>query len=104
MSAPLRGGIIAAGDGLRLRAAGYAMPKPLVPVAGEPLIARVIDNFVAAGIRALTVIVNEDGRACRDVLAVRFPDLDCRCIVKTTRSSLESFFEVAGDPAPGRML
>src|SRR5207245_2545304 len=42
------GGIIAAGDGSRLRAAGFAMPKPLVPVAGVPLIEWVIGNFVAA--------------------------------------------------------
>ncbi len=104
MSAPLRGGIIAAGDGYRLRATGYGMPKPLVPIAGEPLLVRVIGNFVAAGIRSLTVIVNDNGRACSDILVERFPDLDVRCIVKTTRSSLESFLEVARDPSPGRML
>jgi NDP-sugar pyrophosphorylase family protein len=104
VSAPLRGGIIAAGDGDRLRAAGYAMPKPLVPVGGEPLLVRLIANFAAAGIGELTVIVNDFGRACCDILTQRFPDLEVRCIVKTTRSSLESFFEVAHDPSPGRML
>ena len=34
----LAGGIIAAGEGRRLREAGYTVPKPLVPVAGVPLI------------------------------------------------------------------
>ena len=98
-----RGGIIAAGDGSRLRATGFAMPKPLVPVAGVPLIDWVIGNFQAAGITSLVVIVNEQARACRDWVLSRFPDLDVEVIVKTTRSSLESFLEVnrrlAGDRA-----
>jgi NDP-sugar pyrophosphorylase family protein len=44
----LSGGIIAAGDGSRLRQAGWTVPKPMVPVAGVPLIESTIRNFVAA--------------------------------------------------------
>ena len=62
--APLRGGIIAAGEGSRLRASGFAMPKPLVTVAGVPLIESVITNFLAVGVTSLVIIVNDDGRAC----------------------------------------
>ena len=101
---PCRGGIIAAGDGTRLRATGYAMPKPLVPVAGVPLIDWVIGNFRAAGITSLVIIVNEQARACRDWVHSRFPDLDVEVIVKTTRSSLESFFEVTRRLAGERVL
>ena len=89
-----RGGIIAAGDGTRLRATGFSMPKPLVPVAGVPLIDWVIGNFEAAGITSLVVIVNEQARACRDWVLSRFAHLDVEVIVKTTRSSLESFVEI----------
>jgi len=99
-----RGGIIAAGDGNRLRATGFAMPKPLVPVAGVPLIEWVIGNFRAAGITSLVIIVNEQGRACRDRVHARFPDLDVDVIVKTTRSSLESFLEVSGRLAGDRAV
>jgi len=91
----LGGGIIAAGEGSRLRAAGYTMPKPLVPVAGAPLIEWTLRNFVAAGISRVVIIVNDDGRACVDWVRSRFPALDTEFIVKTTRSSLESFQEVA---------
>jgi NDP-sugar pyrophosphorylase family protein len=38
------------------------MPKPLVPVAGMPLIEHVIRNFLAAGISSLVIIVNEQAR------------------------------------------
>jgi NDP-sugar pyrophosphorylase family protein len=100
----VRGGIIAAGEGSRLRRDGWRVPKPLVPVAGVPLVESVIRNFSAAGVTALTVIVNEQERDCADWIRRRFGHLDLRCIVKTTASSLESFVEVAQGPEPGRML
>jgi len=101
---PLTGGIIAAGEGSRLRRAGFAMPKPMVPIAGVPLIESVIRNFCAARIAPLAIIVNEQERACVDWVRARFPDLDVEFIVKTTRSSLESFGEVIARYPGGRML
>jgi len=101
---PLTGGIIAAGEGSRLRRAGFAMPKPMVPIAGVPLIESVIRNFRAARIASLAIIMNEQERACVDWVRARFPDLDVEFIVKTTRSSLESFGEVIARYPGGRML
>src|SRR5690349_13001218 len=100
----MKGGIIAAGEGSRLRAAGYAMPKALVPVGGVPLIEAVIRNFRAAGIDSLVVIVNEASRACEDFVRRRFPALDVEFIVKTTASSLESFLVVSGRLGAGAAL
>jgi NDP-sugar pyrophosphorylase family protein len=99
----LEGGVIAAGDGTRLRADGFDMPKPLVRVGGETLIERAIGNLLAAGAAPVTFIVNEASRTCADSVERRFGRADVRSIVKTTRSSLESFFEVARprEDAPG---
>lgn len=90
----MQGGIIAAGVGSRLRQAGWTVPKPLVEVAGMPLIGRVIGNFRAAGITSLVIIFNEDERDCERWVRSHYPNLDLRIIVKTTASSLESFREV----------
>ena len=98
------GGIIAAGEGRRLREAGFTVPKPLVPVAGVPLIDGVVRNFLAAGISALTVIVNEDERDCVKGLAARFAAVDFRFIVRTTASSLESFTRVLAAAPAGPIL
>ena len=98
------GGIIAAGEGRRLRAAGFTVPKPLVPVAGIPLIEGVVGNFLAAGISALTVIVNEDERDCVEWLTARVPAAEFRFIVQTTASSLESFNRVLAAAPPGPIL
>lgn len=93
----IRGGIIAAGEGSRLRQAGYTVPKPLVPVSGTPLIERVIGNFLAAGIGSLVIIFNEEsGQECERWVRSRFSDADIEVIIKTTASSLESFLMVAG--------
>jgi NDP-sugar pyrophosphorylase family protein len=102
----LTGGIIAAGEGRRLRADGWAMPKPLVPVAGVALLESAVRNFEAAGIASIVAIVNEGERQCVDWARGRFPGVDLRFIVKTTASSLESFLEVtrAADGATGPRL
>jgi len=95
----LAGGIIAAGEGRRLREDGWTMPKPLVPVAGVPLLETVVRNFAAAGITSVVAIVNEAERECVEWAGGRFPGVDLRFIVKTTASSLESFLEVVRHPA-----
>ncbi len=98
------GGIIAAGEGSRLRRDGFTVPKPLVPVAGVPLIESVVRNFEGARITPLVIIVNERGRECVDRVRARFPQLVAEFIVKTTASSLESFLEVVGTGGGGGML
>ncbi|WP_337287652.1 NTP transferase domain-containing protein [Candidatus Methylomirabilis sp.] len=106
MSVPttITGGIIAAGEGSRLKRDGLRMPKSMVPVADIPLIERVVGNFVKAGITQLQIIFNEDDRECATFVRERFPNLDIQCIVKTTCSSYESFWEVGRRSGPGRVL
>ena len=95
-SSTIRGGIIAAGQGTRLRADGYRVSKPMVPVAGRPLIALTLDRFRAAGIRQLTVIINETSEDCHEWLRSHAAeDFDLELVVRTTPSSYASFQIVA---------
>jgi NDP-sugar pyrophosphorylase family protein len=87
----IRGGIIAAGHGTRLRADGYRVSKPMVPVAGRPLIDLALDRFRAGGIRRLTIIINEASDDCRQWLQDHVGDFDLDLIVRTTPSSYASF-------------
>lgn len=48
--------VLAAGMGERMRPLTLRMPKPLVPLAGKPLIDHVLDRLAAAGVE--TAIVN----------------------------------------------
>ncbi|MDL5054569.1 glucose-1-phosphate thymidylyltransferase [Oscillatoria laete-virens NRMC-F 0139] len=51
--------ILAAGQGTRLRPVTLTMPKPLVPVANQPLIAFAIDMLKNAGLREIGIVVND---------------------------------------------
>ena len=48
--------VLAAGQGERMRPLTLHMPKPLVPLAGRPLIDHVLDRLAASGVK--TAIVN----------------------------------------------
>jgi NDP-sugar pyrophosphorylase family protein len=102
-SLALRGGIIAAGHGTRLRADGYRVSKPMTPVGGRPLIGHALDRFRAVGVRKTTVIVNEGSDDCRQWLRAHAQDFDLDLIVRTTPSSYASFelvaSRLAGAPA-----
>jgi NDP-sugar pyrophosphorylase family protein len=89
------GGVLAAGEGRRLRRDGYAMPKVMVPVAGIPLIEHVVGNLVAAGITPISLLVSEEASDGARWVRTRFPDRDIHVLTKTTRSSLESFQKLA---------
>ena len=99
----LRGGIIAAGHGTRLRADGYRVSKPMTPIGGRPLIGHALDRFRAVGVHQATVIINEGSDDCRHWLNDHGRDLDLDLIVRTTPSSYASFeivaARLAGAPA-----
>jgi len=91
----MRGGVIAAGYGERLAAAGLGVPKPLVVVAGRTLIERTLDGLRAAGVSRVACIVNEESRAVAAYCREQVRDLAMTFVVRTTPSSMESLFAIA---------
>lgn len=93
----LKAALIAAGHGGRLRRGGLTLPKPLVRVAGVPLIDHVLGSVAAAGIGEVACIFNAEPESdaveahCRDA----FPHLDLQVVRRTTPSSMESLFALA---------
>ena len=57
----MRGVIIAAGAGTRLKDLTRDLPKPLIAVVGKPLIDYTIEAFSEAGFTRLGVVVGHDG-------------------------------------------
>jgi 1L-myo-inositol 1-phosphate cytidylyltransferase len=65
--------ILAAGDGGRLYPLTGDTPKPLLKVAGRPLINHVLDNLYAAGVRQATIVLGHHGDKIRAALATHQP-------------------------------
>lgn len=91
----MRAALLAAGLGERLRAAGYTMPKPLVPVAERPLIDHVLAGVAAAGLRQVVCIFNEQSTGVAEHCRRAWPQLEFQILLRTTPSSMESLFALA---------
>lgn len=93
--------VIAAGEGSRLASEGIASPKPLVKVHGEQLVRRLVRVFMDNGAEEVVIICNDIRPETRDYLeSLQREGLDgrripLRIVVKTTPSSMHSFFELS---------
>ena len=93
--------IIAAGNGSRLHQEGIKAPKPLVKVNGERLIDRLLRIFCNNQATEIIVICNEQMTDVQEHLAdvqqhgLNGKEVPLRFIVKTTPSSMHSFYEIS---------
>lgn len=94
--------IIAAGEGSRLAQEGVAKPKPLVDICGEPMIGRLINLFCRCNAESISIIVNEQMTEVREYIESLSLDIPQNLVVKTTPSSMHSFFELSRVIPKGR--
>jgi len=87
--------IIAAGEGSRLVQEGVKLPKPLVRLNGTPMIKRLIDIFMRHNPESLSIIVNEQMTQVREYIESLELPVPLRLTVKSTPSSMHSFWEVS---------
>ncbi len=86
--------IIAAGEGSRLVDEGVQLPKPLVKLNGKEMIGRLIDIFVANDAESISIIVNEEMTQVQDYLNNIELSIPLNIVIKSTSSSMHSFFEL----------
>ncbi|MCM1094347.1 MAG: NTP transferase domain-containing protein [Lachnospiraceae bacterium] len=97
--------IIAAGEGSRLAQEGVARPKPLVLLNGVPMIKRLIDIMMSCSPESLSIIVNEQMTEVREYLEGLTLPVPFHLVVKSTPSSMHSFWEVSRSfPARGKFV
>lgn len=72
--------VLAAGVGARMGALSRFCPKPLIPVAGRPLIDWVINSLVKAGVKRLTVVVGHMGELVKRHVRKRWRGLNVDCV------------------------
>ncbi|MBR4723094.1 MAG: NTP transferase domain-containing protein [Muribaculaceae bacterium] len=87
--------IIAAGEGSRLVSEGVAKPKPLINLNGTPMIRRLIDIFLSCDAEEISIIVNNEMTEVREYLESLSLPVPLHLTVKSTPSSMHSFYEVS---------
>lgn len=84
-----------AGIGTRLRPQTWSKPKPLLQVAGKPILAHILDQLVAAGIDHVTLITGYRGDEILSWTVSRYPDLNVDFALQKTADGLASAVNLA---------
>ncbi|HET9948485.1 MAG TPA: nucleotidyltransferase family protein, partial [Longimicrobiales bacterium] len=71
-----------AGKGTRLRPHTHHTPKPLLKVAGKPVLAFILDDLLALGIRDMVFIVGHLREALRAWIEAEYPQIDGTYVVQ----------------------
>lgn len=64
-----------AGAGTNLRPLTYTQPKPLIPVAGKPIISYIVDKLTSLGVNDFVFIIGYLGEKIRDFIEQTYPDI-----------------------------
>ena len=91
----MRFGIIAAGEGSRLALEGSGQPKPLVPIAGVPMIERLARIFMNCGADRIAVIVNDRNPDTASYVRRMSAHMPVDLVVKSTPTPMHSLMELA---------
>jgi glucose-1-phosphate thymidylyltransferase len=74
-----------AGIGAKLRPHTHTQPKPLVPIAGKPILAHMIDELREGGLQEFVFILGYLGDKIEAFLTAQYPDLKMTFIVQDPR-------------------
>ncbi len=89
--------IPAAGKGTRMRPLTWSTPKPLLPVAGRPMLAHVMDTLVDAGVDHVTLITGYLGDEIVSWVRKEYPGIRTDFAVQEKTDGLASAVLLAGE-------
>ncbi|OAV46132.1 sugar phosphate nucleotidyltransferase [Lewinella sp. 4G2] len=74
-----------AGKGTRLRPLTYTQPKPLIPVAGKPIISYIVDQLIELGVEDFIFIIGYLGEKIREYIERTYPNVDTKFVNQEER-------------------
>ena len=77
-----------AGVGTRLRPHTYSQPKPLIPVAGKPILGFIIDRMVKAGFTEFIFVIGYLGEKIESFVKENYPHLSTHFVIQNKREGL----------------
>jgi glucose-1-phosphate thymidylyltransferase len=89
--------ILLAGLGTRLRPHTYSKPKPLVQVAGKPVLAHILDNLEPLPITETIFIVGYLGKQIEQYVGEQYPHIRARYVEQTEMKGQAHAISLAKD-------
>ena len=83
-----------AGEGTRLRPHTHTTPKPLLRVAGKPILGHILDDIVELGIGEIVLIVGYRGRDIVEYVTSNY-DVQVHVVLRS-----KADYDVSGEPMP----
>ena len=77
-----------AGAGIKLRPLTYTQPKPLIPVAGKPILSFIVDQLRNNGIQDFIFVLGYLGEKIREYVEATYPDLNTSFVYQHERKGL----------------
>jgi glucose-1-phosphate thymidylyltransferase len=74
-----------AGTGARLRPLTYTQPKPLIPVAGKPIVAYMMEKLLEVGVREFVFIIGYLGEKIKDYIEQTWPEIQKEFVTQNER-------------------
>jgi glucose-1-phosphate thymidylyltransferase len=74
-----------AGAGTNLRPLTYTQPKPLIPVAGKPIISFIVEQLVEMGVRDFVFVIGYLGEKIQNFMEKAYPDLNTTFVTQENR-------------------
>jgi glucose-1-phosphate thymidylyltransferase len=73
-----------AGIGTRLRPHTHTQPKALIPIAGKPILAHIIDALIDAGVHEFVFVIGYMGDKIENYITSTYPDVHTSFVIQTT--------------------
>lgn len=73
-----------AGIGSRLRPHTHTQPKSLIPVAGKPILAHIVDELIHQGITDLIFIIGYMGDKIEKYVTSTYPEVNSQFVIQTS--------------------
>ncbi|MEI6507348.1 MAG: sugar phosphate nucleotidyltransferase [Bacteroidota bacterium] len=73
-----------AGIGTRLRPHTHTQPKALIPIAGKPILAHIVDSLIHAGIKEFVFVIGYMGDKIENYISKHYPDIKADYVIQTT--------------------
>ncbi len=100
----MQGVILAAGKGTRLRPVTNVRSKAMAPVAGQPMVQRVLDLLVENDVRDFVIVVGPDDREIRRYFASPPSDIRVRLVEQRERRGAAHALSLAAPHITGDFL